>query len=269
MRTIQNISMWENLHKLKEEYAALELEKVVDYEKFCMISIIWHSTKIEGCSLTETETRVLLEDGITAAGKPLTDHLMVKDHYEAFLFIKKEAVRKRPFSVNFVREVNAQVMKHTGGIVRTATGDFDSSKGGLRLLQVYVDKKYFPDAKKIPKLLEEFCRTVDEKIATAQGDDITKLAADAHYNFVNIHPFIDGNGRTARLLMNYILLYHQEPLLKIFTEDRTPYIDALNETEAKSDLNIFRTFIVDQYCKFLQAEIDKHKQLNKGFLLMF
>ena len=57
--------------------------------------------------------------------------------------------------------------------------------------------------------------------------------------------------------------------MKIFTEDRVDYIEALNETEEKADLSIFRGFIVRQYCKFLQAEIDKYKKLNKGFMLMF
>lgn len=59
-----------------------------------MISMVYHSTKIEGCSLTENDTKVLLENGITANGKPLTDHLMVKDHYNAFLFIKEKAEAK-------------------------------------------------------------------------------------------------------------------------------------------------------------------------------
>lgn len=77
--------------KIKEEYIKLNIREAIDYEKFCMISIVWHSAKIEGCSLTETDTKVLLEKNITAAGKPLTDHLTVKDHFQAFLFIKEQA----------------------------------------------------------------------------------------------------------------------------------------------------------------------------------
>ena len=77
--------MWHKLHKLREEYLSLKIMDAIDYEKFCMISIVYNSSKIEGCSLTETDTKVLLENNITAQGKPLTDHLMVKDHFNAFL----------------------------------------------------------------------------------------------------------------------------------------------------------------------------------------
>jgi len=261
--------MWTDLNKLNNEYKNLNLQDVIDYEKFCIISIVWHSTKIEGCSLTETDTKVLLENDITAAGKPLKDHLMIKDHFAAFQYIKEQAERKRKFSLEFIQEIGGLVMKNTGSFTNTVLGNFDTSKGDLRLAQVYVDKKYFPDFKKVPSLLEQLCKSINEKIDTVKDTEILKLAADIHYNFVNIHPFGDGNGRTSRLLMNYIQLYHNEPLIKIFTEDRTEYIDALNETEEKEDLEIFREFIGKQEAKFLKAEIDKHKKLNTGFMLMF
>ena len=101
------------------------------------------------------------------------------------------------------------------------------------------------------------------------GDEIIKLSADIHYNFVNIHPFGDGNGRTTRLLMNYIQLYHNEPLIKIFTEDRAEYIDSLNATEEKEDLNIFRDFICRQQIKFYESELNKFSKSKSGFSLLF
>ncbi len=253
----------------KKQYLELDLQNVIDYEKFCMISIVWHSTKIEGCSLTETDTKVLIENDITAAGKPLKDHLMITDHFATFQYIKEQAKIKRKLSVDFIKEIAALVMKNTGGFTKTVLGDFDMSKGDLRLAQVYVDKKYFPDYKKVPILLEQLCQSVNERMDKAKDDEIINLSADIHYNFVNIHPFGDGNGRTARLLMNYIQLYHNEPLIKIFTEDRTEYINALNETEEKENLEIFRNFIINQEIKFLKAEIEKHKKIDKGFMLMF
>ena len=255
--------------KIKKQYLELDLQNVIDYEKFCIISIVWHSTKIEGCSLTEIDTKVLIENDITAAGKPLKDHLMIKDHFSAFQFIKDQAKAKRKLSVDFIKEIGALVMKNTGGFTKTVLGNFDTSKGDIRLAQVYVDKKYFPDFKKIPALLEELSKSVNERIDKVKEDEIIKLSADIHYNFVNIHPFGDGNGRTARLLMNYIQLYHNEPLIKIFTEDKAEYIGALNQTEEQENLEVFRKFIINQEIKFLKAEIDKHKKIDKGFMLMF
>lgn len=96
----------------------------VDYEKFCMISIVYHSSKIEGCSLSETDTRVLLENNITAQGKPLTDHLMVKDHYQAFLRIKQDAINKKKLSIDFIQMINALVMNSTGALINTISGNF-------------------------------------------------------------------------------------------------------------------------------------------------
>ncbi len=261
--------MWNKLNTLREQFMDQQIMDSIDYEKFCMISIVYNSSKIEGCSLTETDTKVLLENNITAHGKPLTDHLMVKDHFDAFLKIKEDAKNKRKLSVDFIKEINASTMKSTGGIVNTITGSFDTSKGDLRLASAYVDKKYFPDFIKVPDLLQQLSATVNSKIDGVKGDEIVKLAADVHYNLVNIHPFGDGNGRTSRLLMNYIQLYHSEPLIKIFTEDRAEYIDALNETEEKGDLSIFRDFICRQQIKFYEAELNKYSKSKSGFSLLF
>jgi len=261
--------MWDKLRILREEYINQRIMDSIDYEKFCMISIVYNSSKIEGCSLTETDTKVLLENNITAQGKPLADHLMVKDHFNAFVKIKENSKVKRKLSIDFIKEINAAIMKSTGGLTRTISGDFDTSKGDLRLAQVYVDKKYFPDFSKVPDLLQKFVITVNEKIDSVTGDDIVKLSADVHYNIVNIHPFGDGNGRTSRLLMNYIQLYHGEPLIKIFTENRADYIDALNDTEEKGNLDIFRDFVCSQQIKFYEAELEKYSKRKTGFSLLF
>lgn len=149
---------------------------------------------------------------------------MVKDHFNAFIKIKQDAINKRKLSIDF---------------------------------------------KKVPTLLAGLVKNVNDKIDKVAGDDIIKLSADIHYNFVNIHPFGDGNGRTSRLLMNYIQLYHNEPLIKIFTEDRAEYIDSLNVTEEKEDLNIFRDFICRQQIKFYESELNKFRKIKSGFSLLF
>lgn len=261
--------IWDKLANLKKEYLDLELSEAIDYEKFSMISIVYNSTKIEGCSLTESDTKLLLQNDITAKGKPLTDHLMVKDHYLAFIYLKEISLQKQKISIDLIKKVAELVMKNTGGIVNTISGNFDTSKGDLRRAQVYVDKKYFPDFSKIEKLLHNLIDNVNQRIDKVSGHDILKLSADLHYNLVNIHPFGDGNGRTSRLMMNYILMYHQEPLIKIFTEDRADYITALNETEEHNEISFFRDFICKQQIKFYKAEIDKFKRKDSGFQLMF
>lgn len=256
---------YKKLDIVKDNYLQLNLTEVIDYEKFCMISIVWHSTKIEGCSLTEADTKILINDNLTAKGKPLQDHLMVKDHFDAFLFIQDQAKLKRKLSPEFIKEIGAFVMKNTGGIVNTISGNFDVSQGEFRKTQVYVDKKYFPDFNKIDGLINKLCRYVNEKIDDVDGYETIELSADLHYNFVNIHPFADGNGRTARLLMNYILLYHNQPLIKIFTEDRLHYIEALNKTEEKNNFDIFREFIAEQQIKFLEEEIKTYNKKDNHF----
>ncbi len=260
--------MWQELELLRRKYLDLNLNQAIDYEKFSMISIVYNSTKIEGCSLTESDTKVLIENEITAKGKPLSDHLMVKDHYAAFQYIKEQALVKRDISIPFIKEVAALVMKNTGGPVNTISGNFDTTKGDIRLAQVFVDNKYFPNFQKVEKLLTELLLNINARISAVKGNDVLQLSADMHYNLVSIHPFGDGNGRTSRLMMNYIQLYHNEPLIKIFTEDRVEYIDALNLTEEKEDISIFRTFICNQQIKFYKNEIEKYKSKDSGFSLL-
>lgn len=261
--------MWKELEILKKEYFDLGLSEAIDYEKFSMISIVYNSTKIEGCSLTENDTKLLLENNITAKGKPLADHMMVKDHYTALIFLKEVSKQKKKISIDLIKHVAELVMKNTGGLVNTVSGTFDTSAGDLRKTQVYVDKKFFPDHSKIESLLKKLVDNVNRRIDKVSGNEIVKLSADIHYNLVNIHPFGDGNGRTSRLMMNYIQMCHQEPLIKIFTEDRADYIEALNKTEEFGNISIFRDFICTQQIKFFKAEIDKFKKKDKGFHLIF
>lgn len=261
--------MWKELEILRKEYLELGLSRAIDYEKFSMISIVYNSTKIEGCSLTENDTKLLLENDITAKGKPLSDHMMVKDHFTALMFLKEISKEKHKISVDLIKKVAGLVMKNTGGIVNTMSSTFDTSLGDLRKAQVYADKKYFPDYSKVENLLIKLIDNVNQRIDEVSGNEIINLSADIHYNLVNIHPFGDGNGRTSRLMMNYIQMYHQKPLIKIFTEDRAEYIDALNKTEEEEDISIFRDFICSQQIKFYKVELEKFKRKDKGFYLMF
>lgn len=254
--------MWDRLKEKRTEYQALDLEMALDYEKFAMISIVYNSTKIEGCSLDEGDTKLLLTDDLTAKGKPLADHMMVKDHFDAFLRIKELAIQQEKFSIDFIKSVNGFVKRRTGGIEKTALGTFDSSKGDLRKAPAYTDTRYFKNHEKIEPLLRQLCQNTNDRIDSVSGNDSVKLAADVHYHIVDIHPFADGNGRTARLLMNYVQLYRGEPLIKIFTEDRKEYLEALHQTDNTRDIDVFRKFICGQQTKFFENEIEKYNEMQ-------
>lgn len=109
---------------------------------------------------------------------------------------------------------------------------------------------------KVPEKLKELCTQTTELLTAEKSiAKINELAFLAHYQCVTIHPFADGNGRTSRLLMNYIQAYHNLPLTIVYTQDREEYIQSLVETRQKEDVNIFIDFMKAQYLKFLQQEI--------------
>ncbi len=250
--------MWEKLKKLKKEYLKLGLHNAADYKKLCMISVVYHSTNIEDCSLTQKEITALVEKGRTTSKKPFRDHLTAYDHYNALLFMQQESKIKRKISAEFIRNVNALVMKNTGEITKTYLGKTDPSKGDFRLIQASMDeKKDYPDFKDVPALIEKLCNTTTEHINKIKGNDVLKLAADLHFRIISIHPFVSGNRRTSRLLMNYVQLYRNNPLTVIFSEDREKYIEAINKTEETNDPEIFRNFICGQQIKFYEAEMKR------------
>lgn len=244
--------IWNKLEILRNTYLKLGLSNAIDYEKYLTISIVYNSAKIERCSLSEIDTKLLLENNITAKGKSLSDHLMVKDHYNTLLFLKEISKERRKISIDLIKQVAGLVIKNTGHTVNAIGQNFDTSKG---------------DVNKVENLLNDLVKNVNEKIDSVSGNEILKLSADIHYNLINIHPFGKGNGKTARLMMNYIRMYHNEPLIKIFADDRVKYMNALNKTEEKGDLSIFRDFICYQQIKFYKAELDKFKQKDKYKLL--
>jgi len=250
------------LSALRQTYFDLGIHNVLDFFKFSTVSIVYHSTKIEGCQLDELDTRILIEDGLTAKGKPLADHLMVQDNYNALKHVMHWASYKGVLDVEFIKKVGSLVKHHTGGITKTAMGAFDTSKGDLRLSPVYTDSRYFPDWTKIPILLNTLCHGVNSQLGNVQGLETLKLAAHLHYAITDIHPFGDGNGRVARLLMNYIQMYHGEPLVKIFSEDRKEYLEALQEADKVGDAEPLYQFIVGQQVKFLRAEIVKFEAMG-------
>jgi len=256
-----------SLESIIEEYQSLNLGEVLDHDKFSTYALTAHSTRIEGSTLTEEETSLLIDEGITPKGKPLEHSLMVTDHYKALLKVIDLAKSVSPISSNLVMEINALVMASTGKIYRTALGDVDASKGELRKGQVYVAKRYFPSYDKVPKLLEEYCTMINEEIETVTGKiEKLKLSYRAHFNLVSIHPHYDGNGRTSRLMMNLLQYRFGLPMGIVHSEDKLEYFSALEKSRSSESLDAFNAFTDAQYIKQLSSEIDMYKTqvLKKG-----
>ncbi len=262
--------MWQQVENIISQYQKSNLQSAINFEEFNRIAIVHHSSAIEGSTLTFVETQLLLQEGITAKGKPMEHHLMVQDHYDALKLVLDSAKKKIPVTRIFIQQINAAVMKRTGGIINSAAGSFDSSKGDLRLLSVTAGDTFFVNYQKVPKMLDDLCNEIETKIKTvSSNEEIIKLSFDAHYYFVSIHPFADGNGRTSRLLMNFIQAYHNKPLSIVYTEDKKDYIEALKKTRETEKIAVFREFMCSQYVKYLSEELEKFKKQDRNisFLL--
>ncbi|MFN4087051.1 MAG: Fic family protein [Spirosomataceae bacterium] len=225
-----------------------------------MYLISHHSTAIEGSTLTALETEIFLEKGLTAKGKPFEHHLMVKDHYSALRFVLEAAKAKVKLDTAFVQSINAQVMHSTGTIHHTPLGSFDASKGDLRLLNVRagMSGESYMNYDKVPLYVRNLCEDLNNKVNFVHTlEEINELAFFAHYQLVTIHPFVDGNGRTSRLLMNFIQALHDVPLTLVFEEDRQQYIESLIATRKEENIDYFLDFMKSQHIKFLKEEIKK------------
>lgn len=253
--------MWNKIEQAVNEFNNSKLNEVLNYEEFNKIAIVHHSSAIEGSTLTLLETQLLLQEGTTAKGKPMEHHLMLQDHFKALNHVLLAAEKKEPINTQVICRINADVMQRTGSIINTPLGSFDSSKGELRLLNVTAGDSYFVNYEKVPAMLKELCETIQSKIKNINSvKDILQLSFDAHYYLVSIHPFADGNGRTSRLLMNYIQRYHKLPLAIVHAEDKKEYIEALKKSREENNPESFREFMCGQYVRYLMNEIKKSKE---------
>ena len=260
---------------LIHEYQSLNLTAFIDYDKFNQYAIVHHSATIEGSTLTDTETRLLLDEGVTPKGKPLLHSLMVKDHYDALRYTLDEAEKKSSVTTQLIQQINAVVMKNTGSVYQTVFGEIDSAKGLFRKGNVSAGSSYFVNFDKVPKLVDQLSQKITESMSTSLTEiEQFNLSFDAHFDFLTIHPFYDGNGRTSRLLMNLIQRYFQLPLAIVFKEDKAAYYEALVKTRKQEEIAIFREFMYQQLEKLLTEEILKYKKMNtknsgSGFSMVF
>lgn len=201
------------------------------YEKDFELRFTHNSTAIEGNTLTLMETKLVLEDGVSVGGKELREIYEVINHKKAYVYVKKCIKNNKPLTENIVKNLHAILTENiiTGGIyrnqeVRISGAGFTPPAGNEMYIQI---KNFYEDLK---------CQTNLNAI---------ELAAWTHAEFVRIHPFIDGNGRTGRLLMNYQLMLHSFLPVSVDKNTRLDYYNALEQYAADGDLKPFADFIAD------------------------
>ena len=224
-------------------YWASGVEEQVDYQKFYLYSIVTHSTAIEGSTVTEIENQLLFDEGIAAKGRSLTEQMMNVDLKDAYLLAFKIASENPTYTPQLLQQLSALVMRRTGSEYSTIAGHFDSSKGEFRLCNVSAGiggRSYFA-YNKDPRAVDDFCKWLNEEIANIDKTDIAacyRLSFEALFRLVTIHPWVDGNGRTTRLVMN--MIQRQLGLIPsiVRKEDKGEYIQSLVDSRENEDSTI-------------------------------
>ena len=257
---------WENLTQKKKEldsFRPLPPALVENLERWFLIELTYTSNAIEGNTLTRQETAVVVEKGLTVSGKSLVEHLEATNHAKALEGVLSLAQDK---TVNLTEQA---LLKIHETILR---GIDDENAGSYRRLPVRISGSLvvLPNHQKVPDKMTAF---MDDLSATSKIHPV-ELAAKAHYELVTIHPFIDGNGRTARLLMNLILLQHGYPPAFIRKRDRLKYLKALETAQLGGSIEDFYQLIaqaVDRsftiYLNALTDTEEKQITLSKSNLL--
>lgn len=264
------------LEEIIQTYRELNLSDIIDYDKFNQITISHHSTRLEGSTLTKLESEILLNNLRTPKGKLMEEVDMVRDHANALKFVLEQASEKKKITLDLIQKVNARVLKNTGEVLNNVFGTFDLSQGVLRKWNVQNGSgDSYPNFDKVEDRIRDLVRVVNDKMKDNLTIlEATNLAFDMHYNLVALHPFGNGNGRTSRLMMNYIQVYYNLPMAIVNSEDKADYIAALRNTDQTGDKKFFNEFMHNQYKKYLVEIIDKHNQENttirkRGFGFLF
>ncbi|MEA3355263.1 MAG: Fic family protein [Patescibacteria group bacterium] len=248
--------------RIKEKKAKLDnlrpLPKSLVSRLHDQIIIEWtyNSNGIEGTTLSLKETRLILEHGLTIKGKPLKEHFEAKNHKDAISFVE-ELVREKQFDVNqlLIRQIHQLVIKEID----------DEWAGKYREVEVEITGTKFvpPDSVVVPVKMRQFEKWLQDK---NNQKNLIDYASLAHFKLVDIHPFIDGNGRTARLLMNLILMNRGYPPTVILKNDRMKYYESLGEGH-KGEWESFVNFIgrnversLTWYLEAVTPSKDKKKQ---------
>lgn len=248
----------EKLKKL-QELRPLPSSAVEKLRQQFELEMTYNSNAIEGNSLTMKETYLVLSEGITIKGKPLKDHLEVKDHHEAleFLFELVSPDRKQTFSEHLIRDLHRIVMQKT---------DMEFA-GKYRVSNVFIGGADHtpPDALQVPLEMEKLMNWFAKERKALHPIELSALL---HHKLVYVHPFFDGNGRTARLIMNLTLMQAGYPLSVILKNDRKKYyrVLALADTGNTTSLIKFISSVVERSLDIYLKVLTPSTQSREKFI---
>lgn len=225
-----------------DELRPLSPRALADLEHYYDIELTYTSNAIEGNTLSPVETTLVIEKGVTIGGKPLKDHLEALDHYDAIRYVRELARHETPFSESDLRNLHKLVTQRSVPDIAGRYADLP------RYVRTETGRHSFPLPAEIPALMRDFAAW----LASASGTPET--AFDAHRRLVGIHPFNDGNGRTARLFMNLVLIRAGYPPVTVRPEDRVEYIRALQQEQAGQGAEAFYALLYRR----LDAALDQH-----------
>jgi Fic family protein len=219
----------------------------------------YHSNNIEGNSLTFGETKSLLLHNITAQGKSLKDHIEITGHNEAIDALMAFTRRNEPLSESFVRQLHVLILRERYQVdAVTSEGaptrrwvEVGQYKAGPNHVQTVTGEIFrFAEPIDVPERMRRLIKSINELQSPTSAEALL-CAANAHYEFVRIHPFDDGNGRMARLLMNLILIKYGFPPAIIKTQNKQEYFAALQQADG-GQLEPFAEYIARCVCASLQ-----------------
>lgn len=227
--------IWVQIEAKKKIYDRLKpfpKELVKQMEEWLRVELTYSSNAIEGNTLSRLETAEVMEKGVDAilSGKPLRDQLEARNHQQALNYI--DELMKIRKGHQFITEGDIK------NIHKIFLGKIDDNNAGIyRRVDVFIrgSDVEFPAPRHVPHHMAKFVKWLQNQ----QEGHPVQIAADAHFKFVSIHPFIDGNGRTARLLMNLILNLNGYPSAIIRPEDRTAYLQSIYEAQKGKSMEKF------------------------------
>jgi len=214
------------------------------------LELTYTSNAIEGSTLSAAETTLVIEQGITIGGKPLKDHLEALDHFDALRYVRELARETAPLSESDIRNLHRLVVQRSNPEIAGRYAD----QG--RFVVTDRGRHAFPSPAEIPALMGDFAGWLGAAEATPE------TAFAAHRRLVDIHPFNDGNGRTARLLMNLLLLRACYPPVAVRPEDRPAYLHALQEAQAGYGTEAFDRLLYERLSVTLDDYLDAARQAS-------